>query len=131
MFSPEELKALEDTTTHAIDIGQFGAHSTPWIRCILRAPIIWRRTRAVPSPTPCSPRRFAKLSNAPSAAGFPRGKEHIVIIRALEDGLSDAPAAFQGGGSKPEGPGIEAHPVSGAPTHLHGNSIDQLGAKAL
>src|SRR6202020_3429945 len=23
MFSPEELKALEDTTTHAIDIGQF------------------------------------------------------------------------------------------------------------
>ena len=23
MFSPEELKALEDTTSHAIDIGQF------------------------------------------------------------------------------------------------------------
>ena len=23
MFSPEELKALEDATTHAIDIGQF------------------------------------------------------------------------------------------------------------
>jgi DNA end-binding protein Ku len=51
MFSPEELKALEDATTHAIDIGQF--RSTPWIRFILTAHIIWRRTRAAPSRTHC------------------------------------------------------------------------------
>jgi len=45
MFSPEELKALEDTTTHAIDIGQFVPLDSV-DPLYFDAPIIWRRTRA-------------------------------------------------------------------------------------
>ena len=69
MFSAEELKALEDTTSHAIDIGQFVPLESV-DPCTSTALIIWRPTRAARSPTRCSPQRCASRGNARWAAGF-------------------------------------------------------------
>ena len=68
MFSAEELKALEDTTTHAIDIGQFVPLNRS-IPSISTAPTIWPPTRVAPSHTRCWPPHCARPGSAPSGAG--------------------------------------------------------------
>ena len=52
MFSPEELKALEDTTTHTIDITQFVPLESS-IRCTSTALTTWPPTKAARSLIPC------------------------------------------------------------------------------
>jgi hypothetical protein len=103
MFSPEELKALEDATSHAIDIGQFVPLES-WIRCISTALIIWRPTRAPPSRTRCSPRRCASASMRGGPLDLARQGTHR---RDPTDRrrTCHASAAFQGRGSRSEGSG--------------------------
>ncbi len=127
MFSPEELKALEDATTHAIDIGN-SCRSSPWIRCISTAPTIWRRTRAPPSPTPCSPRRFARHSNARWDDGYRAARSTSSVIRALEDGLAMHQLHFKAEIRDIKELGVEAAPVSEPELKLARQLIDQLGA---
>src|SRR5450432_2780087 len=87
MFSPEELKALEDTTSHAIDIGQFVPLESV-------DPLYFDGTYYL-APDKGGAKPYTLLATAlrkaqQCAVGrwISRGKEHIVVIRALQDGLA-------------------------------------------
>jgi len=73
MFTPEELKALEDTTTHAIDIGQF-------VPLASVDPVYFDGTyylapdKGVRNRTRCWQPHFAKPDNARSDAGSPAAR---------------------------------------------------------
>ena len=103
MFTAEELKALEDTTTHAIDIGQFVPAAVGRSRCISTAPITSLPTRAAQSPTRLLATALRKAGQCAVGRWVSRGKEHIVVIRPMEDGLAHASAALQGRGARPQG----------------------------
>jgi len=128
MFSPEELKALEDTTTHAIDIGQFVPLDSV-------DPLYFDGTYYL-APDKGGAKPYTLLTTAlrkaqQCAVGrwISRGKEHIVIIRALEDGLAMHQLHFQAEVRSLKDLGIEAAPVSEPELKLARQLIDQLGAK--
>jgi len=128
MFSPEELKALEDTTTHAIDIGQFVPLDSV-------DPLYFDGTYYL-APDKGGAKPYTLLTTAlrkaqQCAVGrwISRGKEHIVIIRALEDGLAMHQLHFQAEVRNLKDLGIEAAPVSEPELKLARQLIDQLGAK--
>jgi len=85
MFSPEELKALEDSDDACHRIGQFVRSSVD--------PLYFDGTYYVApdkggaSPIHCSPPRCAKRSNVPSAAGFPPARTYR-HHQGLGDGLA-------------------------------------------
>jgi len=127
-FSPEELKALEDTTTHAIDIGQFVPLDSV-------DPLYFDGTYYL-APDKGGAKPYTLLTTAlrkaqQCAVGrwISRGKEHIVIIRALEDGLAMHQLHFQAEVRSLKDLGIEAAPVSEPELKLARQLIDQLGAK--
>ena len=87
MFSAEELKALEDTTSHAIDIGQFVPLESV-------DPLYFDGTYYL-APDKGGAKPYTLLATAlrkskQCAVGrwISRGKEHIVVIRPIEDGLA-------------------------------------------
>ncbi len=128
MFSPEELKALEDTTTHAIDIGQFVPLDSV-------DPLYFDGTYYL-APDKGGTKPYTLLTTAlrkaqQCAVGrwISRGKEHIVIIRALEDGLAMHQLHFKAEVRSLKDLGIEAAPVSEPELKLARQLIDQLGAK--
>jgi DNA end-binding protein Ku len=128
MFSPEELKALEDTTTHAIDIGQFVPLDSV-------DPLYFDGTYYL-APDKGGAKPYTLLTTAlrkaqQCAVGrwISRGKEHIVIIRALEDGLAMHQLHFKAEVRELKDLGIEAAPVSEPELKLARQLIDQLGAK--
>jgi DNA end-binding protein Ku len=128
MFSPEELKALEDTTTHAIDIGQFVPLDSV-------DPLYFDGTYYL-APDKGGAKPYTLLTTAlrkaqQCAVGrwISRGKEHIVIIRALEDGLAMHQLHFKAEVRSLKDLGIEAAPVSEPELKLARQLIDQLGAK--
>jgi DNA end-binding protein Ku len=128
MFSPEELKALEDTTTHAIDIGQFVPLDSV-------DPLYFDGTYYL-APDKGGGKPYTLLATAlrkaqQCAVGrwISRGKEHIVIIRALEDGLVMHQLHFKAEVRDLKDLGIEAAPVSEPELKLARQLIDQLGAK--
>lgn len=128
MFSPEELKALEDTTTHAIDIGQFVPLDSV-------DPLYFDGTYYL-APDKGGAKPYTLLTTAlrkaqQCAVGrwISRGKEHIVIIRALEDGLAMHQLYFKAEVRDLKDLGIEAAPVSEPELKLARQLIDQLGAK--
>jgi DNA end-binding protein Ku len=128
MFSPEELKALEDATTHAIDIGQFVPLDSV-------DPLYFDGTYYL-APDKGGAKPYTLLTTAlrkaqQCAVGrwISRGKEHIVIIRALEDGLAMHQLHFQAEVRSLKDLGIEAAPVSEPELKLARQLIDQLGAK--
>jgi len=128
MFSPEELKALEDATTHAIDIGQFVPLDSV-------DPLYFDGTYYL-APDKGGAKPYTLLTTAlrkaqQCAVGrwISRGKEHIVIIRALEDGLAMHQLHFQAEVRNLKDLGIEAAPVSEPELKLARQLIDQLGAK--
>jgi DNA end-binding protein Ku len=128
MFSPEELKALEDTTTHAIDIGQFVPLDSV-------DPLYFDGTYYL-APDKGGAKPYTLLATAlrkaqQCAVGrwISRGKEHIVIIRALEDGLVMHQLHFKAEVRELKDLGIEAAPVSEPELKLARQLIDQLGAK--
>ncbi len=128
MFSPEELKALEDTTTHQIDIGQFVPLESV-------DPVYFDGTYYL-APDKGGAKPYTLLATALRKSGqcalgrwISRGKEHIVIIRALEDGLAMHQLHFQAEVRHLKELGVEAAPVSEAELKLARQLIDQLGAK--
>ena len=128
MFSPEELKALEDTTTHAIDIGQFVPLDSV-------DPLYFDGTYYL-APDKGGAKPYTLLATAlrkaeQCAVGrwISRGKEHIVIVRALQDGLVMHQLHFKAEVRDLKDLGIEAAPVSEPELKLARQLIDQLGAK--
>jgi DNA end-binding protein Ku len=127
-FSPEELKALEDTTTHAIDISQFVPLDSV-------DPLYFDGTYYL-APDKGGAKPYTLLATAlrkaqQCAVGrwISRGKEHIVIIRALEDGLVMHQLHFKAEVRDLKDLGIEAAPVSEPELKLARQLIEQLGAK--
>jgi len=127
-FSPEELKALEDATTHAIDISQFVPLDSV-------DPLYFDGTYYL-APDKGGAKPYTLLATAlhkaqQCAVGrwISRGKEHIVIIRALEDGLVMHQLHFKAEVRDLKDLGIEAAPVSEPELKLARQLIDQLGAK--
>jgi DNA end-binding protein Ku len=128
MFSPEELKALEDATTHSIDIGQFVPLDSV-------DPIYFDGTYYL-APDKGGAKPYTLLATALRKAGqcavgrwISRGKEHIVVIRALEDGLAMHQLHFKAEVRDLKDLGVEPAPVSEPELKLARQLIDQLGAK--
>jgi DNA end-binding protein Ku len=128
MFSPEELKALEDATTHSIDIGQFVPLESV-------DPLYFDGTYYL-APDKGGAKPYTLLATAlrkaqQCAVGrwISRGKEHIVIIRALDEGLAMHQLHFQAEVRDLKDLGVEAAPVSEPELKLARQLIDQLGAK--
>ena len=87
MFSAEELKALEDTTTHTIDITQFVPLESV-------DPVYFDGTYYL-APDKGGAKPYSLLATALKKAKqcavgrwISRGKEHIVILRPMDDGLA-------------------------------------------
>ena len=102
MFSAEELKALEDTTSHAIDIGQFVPLESV-------DPLVFRRhllsgagqgRRQAIHPARHGAAQVAAMRGGP--LDFPRQGTHRGDPGDRRRS-GDASAAFQSGGSRPEG----------------------------
>jgi DNA end-binding protein Ku len=128
MFTAEELKALEDATTHSIDIGQFVPLESV-------DPIYFDGTYYL-APDKGGAKPYTLLATAlrkaqQCAVGrwISRGKEHIVVIRALEAGLAMHQLHFQAEVRSLKDLGIEAAPVSEPELKLARQLIDHLGAK--
>jgi DNA end-binding protein Ku len=128
MFSPEEMKVLDDETSRAIDIGQFVPLDSV-------DPVYFEGTYyLVPDKGGAKP--FTLLATAlrkahQCAVGrwVSRGKEHIVVIRPLGDGLALHQLHFQAEIRDVKDLGIEPAPVSDAELKLAQQLIDHLGAK--
>ena len=128
MFSPEELKALEDTTTHAIDIGQFVPLESV-------DPVYFDGTYYL-APDKGGAKPYTLLATAlrktaQCAVGrwVSRGKEHIVVIRPMEDGLAMHQLHFKEQVRELKDLGIEPAPVSEPELKLAQQLIDHLAAK--
>ena len=128
MFSPEELKALEDATTHAIDISQFVPLDSV-------DPLYFDGTYYL-APDKGGAKPYTLLTTAlrqaqQCAVGrwISRGKEHIVIIRALQDGLAMHQLHFKAEVRDLKDLGVDPAPVSEPELKLARQLIDQLGAK--
>jgi DNA end-binding protein Ku len=128
MFSAEELKALEDTTTHTIDITQFVPLNSV-------DPVYFDGTYYL-APDKGGAKPYALLSTALAKAKqcavgrwISRGKEHIVILRPMDDGLAMHQLHFQAEVRSIKDLGVEAAPVSDAELKLANQLIEQLAAK--
>ena len=127
-FSAEELKALEDTTTHSIDIGQFVPLDSV-------DPVYFDGTYYL-APDKGGAKPYSLLATAlrkakQCAVGrwISRGKEHIVVIRAIDDGLAMHQLHFQAEVRSIKDLGIEAAAVSEPELKLAQQLIDHLAAK--
>ncbi|MEP6548515.1 MAG: Ku protein [Gammaproteobacteria bacterium] len=128
MFSPEELKALEDATTHSIDIGQFVPLESV-------DPLYFDGTYYL-APDKGAAKPYTLLATALRNAGqcavgrwISRGKEHIVVIRALKEGLAMHQLHFEAEIRDLKDVGVESAPVSEPELKLARQLIDHLGAK--
>jgi DNA end-binding protein Ku len=128
MFSPEELKALEDTTTHTIDITQFVPLESV-------DPVYFDGTYYL-APDKGGAKPYSLLATALKKAKqcavgrwISRGKEHIVILRPMDDGLAMHQIHFKAEVRSIKDVGVEVAPVSDAELKLANQLIDQLAAK--
>ncbi len=128
MFSPEELKELEDATTHAIDIGQFVPLESV-------DPVYFDGTYYL-APDKGGAKPYTLLATALRKAGqcavgrwVSRGKEHIVAIRPMGDGLAMHQLHFKAEVRDLKDLGIEPAPVSEPELKLAQQLIDHLAAK--
>jgi DNA end-binding protein Ku len=128
MFSAEELKALEDTTSRAIDIGQF-------VPLASVDPLYFDGTYYL-APDKGGAKPFTLLATALRQAGqcaigrwISRGKEHIIVIRPVDNGLAMHQLHFRAEVRELKELGIETAPVSDAELKLAKQLIDQLSAK--
>src|ERR1700761_809298 len=128
MFSAEELKALEDTTSHAIDIGQFVPLESV-------DPLYFDGTYYL-APDKGGAKPYTLLATAlrkshQCAVGrwISRGKEHIVVIRPIEDGLAMHQLHFQAEVRSMKDVGLEPTTVSEAELKLAEQLIDHLAVK--
>jgi DNA end-binding protein Ku len=128
MFSPEELKALEDTTTHTIDITQFVPLDSV-------DPVYFDGTYYL-APDKGGAKPYSLLATALKKARqcavgrwISRGKEHIVVLRPMDEGLAMHQLHFKAEVRSIKDLGVEAAPVSEAELKLANQLIDQLAAK--
>jgi DNA end-binding protein Ku len=128
MFTPEELKALEDTTSHAIDIGQFVPLESV-------DPVYFDGTYYL-APDKGGAKPYTLLATALRKTGqcavgrwVSRGKEHIIVIRPMEDGLALHQLHFQAEVRELKDLGIEPAAVSEPELKLAQQLIDHLAAK--
>jgi DNA end-binding protein Ku len=128
IFSADELKALEDTTTHSIDIGQFVPLESV-------DPVYFDGTYYL-SPDKGGAKPYSLLSTAlrrskQCAIGrwISRGKEHIVVIRPIEDGLAMHQLHFKAEVRAIKEVGLESTAVSEAELKLADQLIEHLSAK--
>ncbi len=128
MFSPEELKELEEATTHAIDIGQFVPLGSV-------DPVYFDGTYYL-APDKGGAKPYTLLATALRKAGqcavgrwVSRGKEHIVAIRPMGDGLAMHQLHFQAEVRDLKDLGIEPAQVSEPELKLAQQLIDHLSAK--
>src|ERR1700684_3062902 len=127
-FPPEELKTLEDTTTHSIDIGQFVPLSSV-------DPVYFDGTYYL-APDKGGAKPYTLLATALRKAGqgavgrwVSRGKEHIVVIRPIEDGLAMHQLHFKEQVRDLKDLGIEPAQVSEPELKLAQQLIDHLAVK--
>jgi DNA end-binding protein Ku len=128
-FSAEEIKSLEDATTHSIDIGQFVPLESV-------DPVYFDGTYYL-APDKGGAKPYSLLATAlrnskQCAVGrwVSRGKEHIVVIRALGDGLAMHQLHFAAEVRGIKDLGVEGVKVSDAELKLANQLIAQLSAKA-
>jgi DNA end-binding protein Ku len=128
MFTNEELKALEDATTHAIDIGQFVPLESV-------DPVYFDGTYYL-APDKGGAKPYTLLATALRKAGqcavgrwVSRGKEHIVVIRPMEDGLAMHQLHFKAEVRELKDLGIEPAQVSEPELKLAQQLIDHLAVK--
>jgi DNA end-binding protein Ku len=128
MFSAEELKALEDTTSRAIDIGQF-------VPLASVDPLYFDGTYYL-APDKGGAKPYTLLATALRQAGecaigrwISRGKEHIIVIRPVDNGLAMHQLHFRAEVRELKELDVETAPVSDAELKLAKQLIDQLSAK--
>jgi len=128
LFSAEELKALEDTTTHAIDIGQFVPLESV-------DPVYFDGTyylapdKGGSKPYSLLTAALKKTQQCALGRWISRGAEHIVVVRPLDDGLAMHPLHFRAQLRTIGDLGIDTAPVSDAEMKLAYQLIDQLAVK--
>lgn len=127
-FTPEELKALEDATTHSIDISQFVPLESV-------DPVYFDGTYYL-APDKGGAKPYNLLSTAlrrtkQCAVGrwVSRGKEHIVVIRPMDEGLAMHQLHFQAEVRSVKDVGLEPTTVSEPELKLAEQLIDQLSDK--
>lgn len=128
MFTAEELKALEDATTHAIDIAQF-------VPLQSIDPVYFDGSYYL-APDKGGAKPYTLLATALRKQGecavgrwVSRGKEHIVVIRPVEDGLALHQLHFKEQVRALKELGIEPAQVSEAELKLAERLIEQLAVK--
>jgi DNA end-binding protein Ku len=127
-FSPAELKALEEMTTHSIDIGQFVPLESV-------DPIYFAGTYYLgPDKGGAKPYALLRTSLRESkqcAVGrwISRGRESIVVIRPFEDGLAMHQLHFDAEVRGMKELAIEPVKVSDSELRLANQLIDHLAAK--
>lgn len=128
IFSPEELKALEDTTSHSIDIGQFVPLESV-------DPVYFGGTyylapdKGAAKPYTLLAAALRKTQQCAVGRWISRGKEHIVVIRPMGDGLALHQLHFKAEVRELKELGIEAAAVSEPELKLAQQLIDHLTAK--
>lgn len=127
-FSASELKALEETTTHSIDITEFVPLESV-------DPIYFSGTYFL-APDKGGSKPYALLATAlrqskQCAVGrwISRGRENVVVIRPFQDGLAMHQLHFQAEVRSMKELGIEPATVSGPELKLAEQLIDHLAAK--
>jgi DNA end-binding protein Ku len=128
MFSAEELKALEDETTHSIDITEF----VP-IESI--DPLYFNGTYFL-APDKGGNKPYSLLTAALTEAKrcavgrwTSRGEEHVVVVRPLDGGLAMHQLHFKAEVRTMKELGIELTPVAAPELKLAHQLIDHLTAK--
>jgi len=128
MFTPDELKAIEETSSASIDIAQFVPLDTV-------DPLYFDGTYYL-APDKGGAKPYTLLATALSNAAqcavgrwISRGKEHIVVIRPLEGGLAMHQLHFQAEVRSLSDLGIEPATVSPAELKLADQLVQHLAAK--
>jgi DNA end-binding protein Ku len=128
IFTPEELKELEDATSHSVDIGQFVPLESV-------DPVYFAGSYYL-APDKGGSKPYSLLSSAlkkskQCAVGrwTSRGKEHVVVIRPLDDGLAMHQLHFQAEVRTMKELGIEPAAVSEAETTLANQLVQHLSVK--
>jgi DNA end-binding protein Ku len=128
MFSPQELKELEEKTSSAIDITEF-------VPLDSIDPVYYAGTYLLApekgGAKPYSLLTTALKKSAQCAVGrwISRGKEHVVVIRPFSNGLALHQLHFQGEIRPMKSLGIEAGEVSDAELKLATQLISHLAVK--
>lgn len=128
IFTPPELKALEDATTHSVDISQFVPIESV-------DPVYFDGTYYL-APDKGGAKPYSLLATALKASKqcavgrwTSRGKEHIIVVRAVDEGLAMHQLHFKAEVRTIKELGIEAAAVTDAELKLANQLIEQLSAK--